>query len=146
MSKYSTLLLQQQLRDVCKHPVEGFSIGLVDDSNIYEWQVMIEGPSNTLFEGGLFPALLKFPKEYPEKPPTMTFMTPGFYHPNVYPDGRVCISILHEAKEDMFNQQEDISEKWRPILGIESILVSVVSMLADPNPDSPANVDASVCL
>jgi ubiquitin-conjugating enzyme E2 G1 len=37
-----------------------------------------------------------------------------------------------------------MSEKWRPILGVESILVSVQSMLSEPNFSSPANIDASV--
>jgi len=143
-AKYGQILLMNQLKELTKNPVDGFSIGLVDDSNIYEWQVMIEGPVGTLFEGGLFPAVLKFPQDYPDKPPEMKFLMPGFWHPNVYPDGRVCISILHEAKEDHFNEQELITEKWRPILGVESILVSVVSMLSDPNLESPANIDASV--
>jgi hypothetical protein len=62
-------------------------------------------------EGGYFPCLLEFPKEYPNKPPVMTFTTKGFWHPNVYKDGKVCISILHEAKADEFNQQEKMSEK-----------------------------------
>jgi ubiquitin-conjugating enzyme E2 G1 len=73
----------------------------------------------------------------------MTF-TKGFWHPNVYKDGRVCISILHEAKPDEFNTQEKMSEKWRPILGVEAVLVSVLSMLSDANFESPANIDASV--
>jgi ubiquitin-conjugating enzyme E2 G1 len=76
----------------------------------------------------------------------MWFTTKGFWHPNVYPDGKVCISILHEAKEDHFNQQEHITEKWRPVLGVETVLVSVVSMLSDPNTESPANIEASVQL
>eukprot|EP00455_Lapot_gusevi_P002273 TRINITY_DN10887_c0_g1_i3.p1 TRINITY_DN10887_c0_g1~~TRINITY_DN10887_c0_g1_i3.p1 ORF type:complete len:205 (+),score=46.78 TRINITY_DN10887_c0_g1_i3:93-617(+) len=145
---FGAILLRNQLRELTRNPVDGFSVGLVDDSDIYQWQVIIEGPPGTLFEGGLFPAILKFPREYPNKPPEMKFVTPpgapSFWHPNVYPDGKVCISILHEAKEDVFNQQEQMSEKWRPILGVESILVSVVSMLSDPNFDSPANIDASV--
>jgi ubiquitin-conjugating enzyme E2 G1 len=95
-------------------------------------------------EGGLFPARLSFTDDFPNKPPECRFETPGFWHPNVYPDGRVCISILHEAKEDVLNAQELITEKWRPILGVEAILVSVVSMLSDPNPDSPANIDAAI--
>lgn len=141
---FGAILLRNQLKELSKNPVDGFSVGLVDDSDIFQWQVMIEGPPGTLFEGGLFPAVLKFPKDYPNRPPEMFFTTPSFWHPNVYPDGKVCISILHEAKEDVFNQQEALSEKWRPILGVESILVSVVSMLSDPNFDSPANIDASV--
>lgn len=62
----------------------------------------------------------------------------------VYEDGKVCISILHPPGEDQFNQQESAIERWRPILGVESIVVSVISMLSDPNDDSPANIDAAV--
>ncbi len=62
----------------------------------------------------------------------------------VYPDGKVCISILHPPGEDAYNQQETANERWRPILGVESILLSVISMLNDPNIDSPANIDAAV--
>eukprot|EP00808_Paulinella_micropora_P022097 g17983.t1 len=142
---YGAILLKNQLRDLTKNPVDGFSVGLEDD-DIYKWRVMMEGPENTPFEGGYFPARLSFPKEYPNKPPVMVFLTPGFFHPNVYKDGKVCISILHEAKEDKFNKQELMEEKWRPILGVEAVLVSVLSMLGDPNLDSPANVDAAVML
>jgi len=143
-ANYGAILLRNQLKDLVKNPVDGISVGLVDDSDIYEWKVMVEGPQSTLFEGGLFPCTLSFPKEYPNKPPVMKFLSKGFWHPNVYPDGRVCVSILHEAKEDAHNQQELMSEKWRPILGVEAVLVSVLSLLSDPNFDSPANVDASV--
>lgn len=64
--------------------------------------------------------------------------------PLVYANGVVCISILHPPGEDQLNQQETADERWRPILGVESILVSVISMLSDPNDDSPANIDAAV--
>ena len=62
----------------------------------------------------------------------------------VYPDGKVCISILHPPGTDEFNTQETADERWRPILGAESILLSVISMLNDPNIDSPANLDAAI--
>ena len=65
------------------------------------------------------------------------------FHPNIYPDGRVCISILHPPGVDRFNEQESADERWRPILGVESILLSVLSMLLDPNLQSPANLDAA---
>jgi len=142
-SQYGAILLKNQLKELAKNPIEGFSVGLQDD-NIYNWRVMMKGPANTLYDGGWFPCTLAFPKDYPNKPPVMTFTTPGFWHPNVYKNGKVCISILHEATEDEFNQEEKMSEKWRPILGIEAILVSVQSLLCDPNFSSPANVDASV--
>jgi len=136
-------LLRNQLKELDKNPVDGFSIGLAED-DIYEWKVMMEGPAGTPYEGGMFPCSLRFPTEYPNKPPVMKFLTPGFWHPNVYPDGKVCVSILHEAKEDQFNQQEKMSEKWRPILGVGAVLLSVQSMLSDPNFESPANIDASI--
>jgi ubiquitin-conjugating enzyme E2 G1 len=62
----------------------------------------------------------------------------------VYPDGKVCISILHPPGEDAQNAQESAEERWRPILGVEAILISVISMLSDPNDESPANIDAAV--
>ena len=62
----------------------------------------------------------------------------------VYPDGKVCISILHPPGTDQFNSEETADERWRPILGVESIILSVISMLNDPNISSPANIDAAV--
>jgi len=141
---YGAILLRKQLKDLTQNPIDGFSVGLEDDSNLFKWRVMMEGPGGTDYEGGYFPCSLEFPQDYPNKPPVMRFLTPGFWHPNVYKDGKVCISILHEAKEDKFNTQEKMEEKWRPILGIEAILISVQSMLSEPNFDSPANVDAAV--
>eukprot|EP00026_Physarum_polycephalum_P019695 Phypoly_transcript_21825.p1 GENE.Phypoly_transcript_21825~~Phypoly_transcript_21825.p1 ORF type:complete len:168 (+),score=27.32 Phypoly_transcript_21825:89-592(+) len=138
---YGGMLLRKQLKELAKHPVEGFSAGLVDDSNVYEWQVVIVGPPDTLYEGGLFKATLSFPEEYPNKPPKMKFNS-EMYHPNVYDDGTVCISILHAPGEDKWGY-EKASERWLPIHTVESILVSVISMLSSPNDESPANLDAA---
>lgn len=68
------------------------------------------------------------------------------WHPNIYSDGKVCISILHSPGNDPFNEQEKAEERWRPVLGVEQILISVISMLNDVNCDSPANIDAAVQL
>ncbi|ONM31696.1 ubiquitin carrier protein 7, partial [Zea mays] len=85
--------------DLSKHPVDGFSTGLVDDSNVFEWQVTIIGPPDTLYDGGYFNAIMSFPQNYPNNPPSVRF-TSEMWHPNVYPDGWVCISILHPPGED----------------------------------------------
>jgi ubiquitin-conjugating enzyme E2 G2 len=66
---------------------------------------------------------------------------PPVFHPNVYPDGTVCISILHAAGDDP-NMYESSSERWSPVQSIEKILLSVLSMLAEPNVESGANIDA----
>lgn len=60
----------------------------------------------------------------------------------VYPNGTVCISILHPPGDDP-NHYEHASERWSPIQSVEKILISVMSMLAEPNDESPANVEAA---
>jgi ubiquitin-conjugating enzyme E2 G2 len=60
----------------------------------------------------------------------------------VYPNGVVCISILHPPGDDP-NHYEQASERWSPIQSVEKILISVMSMIAEPNDESPANVDAA---
>ncbi|XP_060592493.1 ubiquitin-conjugating enzyme E2 G1-like [Ruditapes philippinarum] len=137
----SALLLRKQLADLNKNPVEGFSAGLKDDNDLYIWEVVIIGPQDTLFEGGMFKAELTFTKDYPQKPPKMRFITKMF-HPNIGKDGSVCISILHEPGDDKYGY-ESASERWLPIHTVETIIVSVISMLAEPNDESPANVDAA---
>ncbi len=56
----------------------------------------------------------------------------------------MCISILHAPGVDVFNAAESADERWRPILGVEQVIVSVIAMLNEPNIASPANVDAAV--
>ena len=124
-----------------KTPPEGISVGPKDD-NLFVWEVLMVGPPGTLYEGGFFKAALKFPDDFPNSPPEMRFLS-DMWHPNVYPDGKVCISILHPPGVDRFNLQETADERWRPILGVEQVLVSVLSLLNEPNQDSPANVDAA---
>jgi len=140
---YAAALLRRQLVELAKNPPDGVSVGLVDDSNVFEWEVMLVGPPNTLFEEGFFKATLTFPSDFPNMPPVMKFKS-DMWHPNVYEDGTVCISILHPPGEDQFNEQESAEERWRPVLGVEQIIISVLSMLSDPNGDSPANIDAAV--
>lgn len=143
MTDYAAELLRRQLIELSKNPPEGVSVGLTEEENIFKWEVMLIGPPETLYEGGFFKARLLFPPDFPNQPPKMVF-TSTMWHPNVYPDGTVCISILHPPGEDKFNEQESADERWRPILGVEAILLSVISMLSDPNDDSPANIDAAV--
>ncbi|XP_068956394.1 ubiquitin-conjugating enzyme E2 G2 isoform X3 [Petaurus breviceps papuanus] len=60
------------------------------------------------------------------------------FHPNIYPDGRVCISILHAPGDDPMGY-ESSAERWSPVQSVEKILLSVVSMLAEPNDESGAD-------
>lgn len=142
MAEQSAISLRRQLAELNKSPTEGFSAGLVDDCDIYKWQVLIMGPADTPFEGGYFKTELQFSKDYPNKPPKMRFIS-DIWHPNIHPNGDVCISILHEPGEDKWGY-ERAEERWLPIHTVETIIMSVISMLSEPNPESPANVDAAV--
>ena len=71
----SLLLKKKQLKELQQKPVDGFSAGLRNDDNIYEWEVMTIGPPNTFYEGGYFKAHLTFAEEYPMRPPKMRFVT-----------------------------------------------------------------------
>jgi ubiquitin-conjugating enzyme E2 R len=85
---------------------------------------------------------MQFSEDYPYQPPRFRFLIP-IYHPNIYADGQLCISILHKPGEDLMSGEE-ASERWSPLQGVESVLRSVLLLLDDPEINSPANVDASV--
>lgn len=135
-------LLSRQLKQMQNDKsISGISCGLVD-SNVFEWEVMLMIDDETkYYGGGFFRARLTFPPEYPLLPPKMRFETPLF-HPNIYPNGDVCISILHPPEEDKYGY-ESAAERWSPVQTPETILLSVISMLSSPNDESPANVEAA---
>ena len=131
--------LQTEYKQYLNDPNTYYSISH-DDKNFLKWNILLFGPSETIFEGGIFKCQLEFTKDYPNKPPIFKF-TDSLFHPNIYPDGKVCISILHEG-EDIYGY-EHISERWNPSHSVNSILMSLISILSEPNFESPANVDAS---
>lgn len=132
------LLREYQILE--KDPIPGISLGLQDES-VFRWAILIQGPPGTLFEGGLFRVEMRFPDNYPDYPPVVTFVS-DIFHPNIYSDGTVCISILHAPGNDP-NNYEKASERWLPVHSVSSILISIISLLNDPNIESPANVDAA---
>ena len=98
---YAIKKIRKEYEDINAN-VDNFTAGFVDD-DVFVWNLVIEGPPDTLYEGGLFQAILKFPYNYPNFPPEMSFTT-KMWHPNIYPDGKVCISILHPPEEDETNE------------------------------------------
>lgn len=130
--------LQSEFKQLYKEPNYFFSASPTD--NMFKWDIIIIGPPDTPFEGALIKATMEFPNDYPSKAPLFKFITPIF-HPNIYPDGKVCISILHEGVDEW--GYEHISERWNPSQSINSVLMSIISMFSSPNFESPANVDAS---
>lgn len=116
-----------------------FSVEFVDN-NLYKWKVLLYGPEDTLYEGGVFELELNFPDEYPLYPPSAVF-TSKILHPNIYENGSLCISILNKGV-DRYNY-ESSSERWSPYQSASSVLLSIISLLNEPNLESPANINAS---
>ncbi|XP_070141787.1 ubiquitin-conjugating enzyme E2 R2 isoform X1 [Drosophila kikkawai] len=134
--------LAMEYKSLQEEPVEGFRVKLINDDNLFEWEVAIFGPPDTLYQGGYFKAHMKFPHDYPYSPPSIRFLT-KVWHPNVYENGDLCISILHPPVDDP-QSGELPCERWNPTQNVRTILLSVISLLNEPNTFSPANVDASV--
>ncbi|KAI3383158.1 hypothetical protein SNEBB_008157 [Seison nebaliae] len=133
--------LMAEYAQLSTNPPDGIIAGPINEDNYFEWGAVITGPEGTCFEDGIFETRICFPQDYPLSPPTMRFVS-KIFHPNIYSDGRVCISILHAPGEDPTGY-ESSAERWSPVQSVEKILLSVVSMLAEPNDESPANVDAA---
>ncbi|KAJ5795134.1 MmgE/PrpD [Penicillium paradoxum] len=115
------------------------------DDDIFNWDVaLIVTNPDSMYYGGYFKASMTFPSNYPYAPPKFCFLKP-LHHPNIYTNGKLCISILHPPGEDEMSG-ELASERWSPAQRVESVLISILSLLDDAEPSSPANVDAAVLL
>jgi ubiquitin-conjugating enzyme E2 I len=97
--------------------------------DLLNWTCSIPGKEQTDWAGGAYKVSMEFTEDYPSKPPKCKF-TPPLFHPNVYPSGTICLSIL--------NEEED----WRPGITIKQMLVGIQDLLDTPNPDSPAQSEA----
>lgn len=131
--------LQSELKQIIKDPNYYYSIS-PDENNFFKWNFIIIGPEDTLYEGGIFNGYINFKKNYPNTAPEVT-ITSDMYHPNIYKNGKVCMSILHNGRDEYGYENDSI--RWNPTQGVNSIMMSLISILSDPNTDSPANIDAS---
>ena len=121
MSNLLIKRLQNELTDLQANPVSNCSAGPIG-SELTNWQATIFGPEDTPYFGGIFYLELKFTNEYPFKPPKVYFKTP-IYHCNINRQGGICLDIL--------------KDNWSPALNISKLLLSICSLLAEPNPNDP---------
>lgn len=113
--------LHKEMQDMIKDPPANCSAGIVDQ-DIFRWKATIIGPEGTPYHGGVFNLSIHFSPEYPFKSPKINFQT-KIYHPNINSAGQICLDIL--------------KTEWSPALTISKVLLSICSLLNDPNPDDP---------
>ncbi|OIR57138.1 MAG: ubiquitin-conjugating enzyme E2 [Amphiamblys sp. WSBS2006] len=102
------------------------SIVQAEENSLFKWKATMQGPEGTPFEGGIFELDVTLPDGYPFYPPRIKFLSEMF-HPNIYEDGSICLDVLRE--------------RWSPAQTIFSALLSIQSLLTDPNPHSNSEAD-----
>ena len=98
------------------------------------------GPPDSPYQGGVFFLTIHFPTDYPFKPPKVAFTT-KIYHPNINTNGSICLDILRSVII-LSSSLKSLGEilyrsQWSPALTISKVLLSICSLLCDPNPDDP---------
>ena len=102
-------------------PPTNCSAGPIGD-DMFRWEGVIMGPADSPYAGGVFKLNIQFPVDYPFKSPHLQFTT-KIYHPNINAAGLICLDIL--------------KGQWSPALTISKVLLSITSLLTDPNPNDP---------
>ncbi|CAF9922851.1 MAG: Ubiquitin-conjugating enzyme E2 L3 [Alectoria fallacina] len=115
--------ITKEYADIQKKPLDGMRISLPSEADIHQWQILIDGPRGSPYEGGVFNLHLSLPTEYPFKPPTLSFKT-KIYHPNVTNDdkGSMCLGMLR-------------ADEWKPSSKVEAVLSFAQGLLLEPQPD-----------
>ncbi|KAI0665088.1 ubiquitin-conjugating enzyme E2 [Cubamyces menziesii] len=124
-----TKRLSNELMTLMMSSSPGISAFPRSDSNLFDWVGTIEGPAGTVYAGLKFKISIVFPPNYPMSPPAIKFDSPC-YHPNVdINGGGICLDILQD--------------KWSAVYSVQTILLSLQSLLGEPNNASPLNPDAA---
>ena len=120
--------IENELKCIIEDPPLNCSAGPINNDNLFLWNGTIIGPTESPYSGGIFKLEIKFSEDYPFKPPKIKFLT-KILHPNINSYGSICLDILNS--------------NWSPILSISNVLLSICSLLTDPNPDDPLNASIS---
>ncbi|CAL1300983.1 unnamed protein product [Larinioides sclopetarius] len=119
--------MMKELEFIHQDPPSHCSAGPLGD-DLFNWQATIMGPADSPYEGGVFSLIMHFPRKYAFKPPEVYFTT-RIYHPNIDENGLICLDILGSA--------------WSPAFTFSHLLLSICSLLCDPNPDAAINAEAA---
>ena len=133
-SIHSLERIEEEFKDLNRNPIPdlGITVGLVEENNLYIWNVSILGPKDTPYIGGLFMFYLIIPKNYPEKGPEIHFYTP-IYHPNV--------NNRESDKEALGNFNYSDIGSWKPSYTIKKLLIDLVTIFYWPNLEKPHSLE-----
>lgn len=126
-SKQKISLIRRVTKDIKECIENGIDIEY-NDKDTTNISCHIYGPSDSEYEGGVFKLAIEFSNNYPFNAPNIKFID-KIYHPNISTAGQICLDIL--------------KDKWSPALSFYNVLISIQSLLSDPNPDSPLNCEAA---
>lgn len=112
----------QEIKELQNNDSDNVTAGPVSEDNIFCWSATLIGPKDSPYDGGIFLLNINFPQDYPFKPPKINFQT-KIFHPNINSGGSICLDILNS--------------QWSPALTLSKTLLSISSLLTDPNPDDP---------
>jgi len=120
MSTAARRRLMRDFKRMQTDPPAGVSASPLPD-NVMTWNAVIIGPADTPFEDGTFRLVMHFEEQYPNKPPSVKFLSQMF-HPNVYATGELCLDILQN--------------RWSPTYDVAAVLTSIQRCV---------ELEASVC-
>ena len=128
MSALNIKRIQKELMSIKQELMSGENPNILsveqDEKELTHWFTLVKGPKDTAYEDGIFKLEINFPSNFPFAPPKINFLT-KVYHPNVSNDGGICLDIL--------------KNQWSPALSVSKVLLSICSLLSEPNPNDPLN-------
>ena len=143
MQNMAAQLILKQFLSIQSDPNSGINASFIDN-DVYKWRVTFFGPPQSPYAGGVFPAIIEFPPDYPNNPPQMKFLTP-MYHPNIADNGDVCISLFNNTNpiQNIPSNQQQLQNFVPYEFTAQSFFIAVQAMLSDPDFDSPVNMDVA---
>lgn len=119
--------LKKEIKDLQVEPIGGINL-TYDENDMKKWKGEINGPEGTAYEGYVLRLKISIPDNYPLTSPKVEFEHPVF-HPNIGNSGNICLDILNS--------------QWSPTYTLSKVMLSISSLLNDPNPASPLNGTAA---